>query len=73
MVDGLRDAEDTAYLAFMAAAPEPPEDTGSSEVTTTTAAATDDTTVAVDTGGVSQEQADDVASQITALTGSDAT
>jgi anti-sigma factor RsiW len=62
MVAGLRDAEDTAYLTFMAAAPEQPEDTGSSEVTTTTAAA-------VDAGGVSQEQANNVASQITALTG----
>ncbi len=69
MVAGLRDAEAPAYLAFMAAAPEQPEDTGSGEATTTITTAAGDAAATADTGGVTPEKADDVASQITALTG----
>ena len=69
MVAGLRDAKAPAYLAFMASAPEQSEDSGSGESTTTVTSAAGDAAATVDTGGVTPKQADDVASQITALTG----
>jgi hypothetical protein len=69
MVVDLGAAEAPAYLAFMASAPEQSEDSGSGEATTTVTTAAGDAAAIADTGGVTPEQADHVASQITSLTG----
>jgi anti-sigma factor RsiW len=68
MVAELRAAESPAYLAFMAEAPTQSDDSGSGEASTTVTGSTSETST-VETAAVSAKQAEDVASQITTLTG----
>lgn len=69
MITELEAAEAPAYLAFMSAAPEQPGDSGSGDTTTTASTATQDTGGVAETAEVTPEQADEVADQITSLTG----
>jgi hypothetical protein len=69
MIKNLRDAQTPAYLAFEAEAAKASEDGQSAEPTTTTTTVTGEIVVGDGTGAVSSEQAQDVVSQIAALTG----